>query len=144
MDITSIVITIVAVVIVLGTTFFVLIRGQNSTPINRSTPSNLDALIGSDSELYTLLEQGNKIAAIKRVRELTGVGLREAKDYVDTRIMSHSLPEQHVRVTSRENLSSDSELQTLLARGNKLAAIKRVRELTGMGLREAKEYVDSL
>ena len=31
-----------------------------------------------------------------------------------------------------------------LARENKIAAIKRVRELTGAGLKEAKEYVDRL
>lgn len=35
------------------------------------------------AELLELLQRGNKIAAIKRVRELTGWGLKEAKDYVD-------------------------------------------------------------
>jgi hypothetical protein len=34
-------------------------------------------------EISALLAGGNKIAAIKRYRELTGVGLKEAKDYVD-------------------------------------------------------------
>ena len=31
-----------------------------------------------------LVRQGNKIAAIKQYREETGVGLREAKDFVDS------------------------------------------------------------
>jgi ribosomal protein L7/L12 len=35
------------------------------------------------SDIRALLERGNKIEAIKRVRELTGVGLKEAKDYLD-------------------------------------------------------------
>jgi ribosomal protein L7/L12 len=34
-------------------------------------------------EVLALLEAGKKIAAIKRYRELTGAGLREAKDAVD-------------------------------------------------------------
>lgn len=34
-------------------------------------------------ELRTLVDEGRTIEAIKRVRELTGLGLKEAKDYVD-------------------------------------------------------------
>jgi ribosomal protein L7/L12 len=36
-------------------------------------------------EVRNLVNQGNKIEAIKRVREATGMGLKEAKNYVDTR-----------------------------------------------------------
>jgi ribosomal protein L7/L12 len=43
--------------------------------------------IGADSgipqEVVDLAQSGNKIQAIKRYRELTGVGLAEAKDVVD-------------------------------------------------------------
>ncbi|HJZ48507.1 MAG TPA: ribosomal protein L7/L12 [Roseiflexaceae bacterium] len=35
------------------------------------------------AEVHALALQGQKIEAIKRYRELTGVGLKEAKDYVD-------------------------------------------------------------
>jgi len=38
----------------------------------------------------------------------------------------------------------DAEVATLLAKGNKIAAIKRVRELTQMGLKESKEYVEAI
>jgi ribosomal protein L7/L12 len=43
-------------------------------------------------------------------------------------------------------LSGDipAEVQALLARGQKIEAIKRVRELTGWGLKEAKDYVERL
>ncbi len=34
-------------------------------------------------EVEALLDDGHAIDAIKRVRELTGLGLKEAKDYVD-------------------------------------------------------------
>ncbi len=38
---------------------------------------------GMPSEVVALARSGNKIQAIKRYRELTGVGLAEAKDVVD-------------------------------------------------------------
>ena len=37
-----------------------------------------------------------------------------------------------------------TELQELCSRGEKIKAIKRLRMATGMGLREAKDYVDAL
>ncbi len=38
---------------------------------------------GVPAEVVALAQGGKKIEAIKRYRELTGVGLREAKDVVD-------------------------------------------------------------
>jgi ribosomal protein L7/L12 len=38
---------------------------------------------GVPSEVVALARSGNAIAAIKLYRELTGAGLREAKDIVD-------------------------------------------------------------
>ncbi|MEK3702929.1 ribosomal protein L7/L12 [Paenibacillus sp. FSL R7-0198] len=37
-----------------------------------------------DQELLTLIQQGKKIMAIKRLREARGLSLKEAKDYVDS------------------------------------------------------------
>ncbi|WP_234117804.1 ribosomal protein L7/L12 [Clostridium hydrogenum] len=34
-------------------------------------------------ELITLISEGNKIKAIKKYRTLTGLGLKEAKEYID-------------------------------------------------------------
>jgi len=36
-----------------------------------------------DSEVRLLVKQGKKIQAIKLLREITGWGLKKAKDYVD-------------------------------------------------------------
>lgn len=38
----------------------------------------------------------------------------------------------------------DSELRDLIVQGKKVEAIKKLREFTGLGLKEAKEYVDNL
>ena len=37
---------------------------------------------------------------------------------------------------------SDDEIQDLLVEGNEIQAIKRYRELTGLGLGEAKEAIE--
>jgi len=37
--------------------------------------------------------------------------------------------------------ASDPEIQDLLAKGNEIQAIKRYRELTGLGLKEAKDAI---
>ena len=36
------------------------------------------------TEVENLVSQGKRIEAIKRVREMSGAGLRDAKDYVET------------------------------------------------------------
>jgi ribosomal protein L7/L12 len=50
------------------------------------------------------------------------------------------------RKTERINLPDEilSDLKSFLLAGNKVAAIKRVAELTGAGLRISKDYVDAL
>ena len=104
-----------------------------------------EELLAPDEEIRDLLARGKKIQAIKRVRELTGMGLKEAKDYVEA--LPHApplgqlVPGRGAQPLSRE---VEREARRLLNDGGKIAAIRRVRELTGMGLKEAKDYVDSL
>jgi ribosomal protein L7/L12 len=47
---------------------------------------------GFENELVALLEQGQKIEAIRVYREKTGAGLKEAKDAVEALAAKHSLP----------------------------------------------------
>jgi len=48
------------------------------------------------------------------------------------------------KVQQRDLSKIDQEIVELLGNGKKILAIKRVREHFGLGLKEAKEYVDSL
>ena len=43
-----------------------------------------------------------------------------------------------------EEINIDKELKGLIADDKRIPDIKRLREETGMGLKEAKEYVDNL
>jgi ribosomal protein L7/L12 len=47
---------------------------------------------GFENELVALLEQGQKIEAIRMYREKTGAGLKEAKDAVEALAAKHGLP----------------------------------------------------
>ena len=40
--------------------------------------------------------------------------------------------------------SEDSEIKAFIAEGKKIEAIKRYREITGAGLKEANDYIDKL
>ena len=55
-----------------------------------STESD-DPLSALGREIAELLAQGQKIQAIKRYRQATGVGLREAKDAIDALQRKHGL-----------------------------------------------------
>jgi len=109
-------------------------------------PAGNDDLAAPDlAEVSALLAGGNKIAAIKRLRELTGLGLKEAKDYVEGLPLSGAIPALPPSANVALAASADlSEVHLLAQQGQKIAAIKRYRELTGVGLKEAKDYVDRL
>ncbi|MEQ1773944.1 MAG: ribosomal protein L7/L12 [Burkholderiales bacterium] len=116
--------------------------GQTEAPSDRSS-SNI-APGNAEEAVRALLNSGHKIDAIKRVREQTGLGLKEAKDLVDAM-------EQGAPVTLHAHASSsafhgdlDSEARKLATAGHKLEAIKLVREQKNLGLKEAKDYVERL
>jgi ribosomal protein L7/L12 len=127
----------------------VLLRRRLGDVSVQSVPTHLapppTASRAPDDEIRDLLAQGNKIQAIKRVREITGMGLKEAKDYVEALPQAPSLNElTTVQPAQPVSLDVEQEARRLLASSGKIQAIKRVRELTGWGLKEAKDYVDAL
>jgi large subunit ribosomal protein L7/L12 len=91
-------------------------------------------------QLRALLAQNQKIEAIKFYRELTGAGLKEAKDAVEALERGESLePPQEPVVDSWE-----PEIVALMEQGRKIEAIKLYREKTGVGLKEAKDAVEAI
>jgi ribosomal protein L7/L12 len=96
------------------------------------------------------LHAGNKIEAIKRLRGITGLGLKEAKDWVDAYERSGAPPvglqaageAAPAKPDLATRLRLSKEALDAVNRGNKVEAIKLVREATGLGLAEAKALVD--
>lgn len=84
------------------------------------------------------LERGDAIEAIKRLRQATGLGLKEAKDLID----QHARGET-VTVSAAVPLALSPVVIEALQRGNKIEAIRLLREQTGLGLKEAKDAIEA-
>ena len=118
----------------------------------------------TEHEIYTLkqlVNQNDKIETIKYIRELTGLGLKESKELSDDFFRSPAIIDNLLVKTTEEEIiegyihehdSKSHELnedefnfvKMLLQKGQKLQAIKYVKERLATGLKEAKEFVDSL
>ncbi len=92
-----------------------------------------------EDELRTLLAAGRKIEAVKRYREATGAGLADAKNAVEALERAGSLPSRGPVDTSFEG-----QILTLMKQGRKIPAIMLYREKTGVGLKEAKDFIEAL
>ncbi|MEP0545503.1 MAG: hypothetical protein ABJF88_01075 [Rhodothermales bacterium] len=90
-----------------------------------------------------LIEQGQKIEAIKLLRENTGVSLEEAKAQIE-RLTAEAVGQ--VPPAERPGLGTKGLPEDVLAlarAGQKLEAIKVLRERTGQGLKESKEQIEA-
>lgn len=98
------------------------------------------------SQVKDLLAQGRKIDAIKLMRETNGLSLEAAKDSVEA-IEKHGRPtlgELGMMSTVRRAQELGNEVHHLVAKGEKIEAIRLVRDRTGLGLKEARDIVDRL
>jgi len=99
-----------------------------------------------EKAVRALLATGEKIKAVKLVRERTSLGVKEAKDMVDH--VDGGPPSSAPAISSmtfgNTHINVDDEARRLVAAGSKIEAIKLVRERTGLGLKEAKDYVERL
>lgn len=96
--------------------------------------------VAGNGPVQDLLRSGQKIEAIKRYRELTGVGLKEAKDAVEAMERGEEVPVARAPAVSAPAAS----VQDLLRSGRKIEAIKLYREQSGLGLKEAKDAVEAM
>jgi ribosomal protein L7/L12 len=97
------------------------------------TPENLPA------DVLEAIERGEIIEAIKRLREHGQFSLREAKDLVD----QYRLGSLHSLTPDAVDTGMPEDVRAALARGQKIEAIKLLRGHTGLGLKEAKDWVEA-
>jgi ribosomal protein L7/L12 len=95
-----------------------------------------------DEDVEVLAQSGRTMAAIKAYRKLHGVGLKEAKDAVDAMLTKGYHDSHHV--DDDMNLSQDEEILRIANSGHKIQAIKLYREVYGVGLKEAKDAVETM
>lgn len=103
------------------------------------------------AEMTDAIFAGQKIEAIKVYKECTGRGLKESKDFVDDleRQLRQECPERFgaaMAVGGAALVPDDNadEMTQAIFAGQKIQAIKLCREATGLGLKDAKEYVEAL
>jgi ribosomal protein L7/L12 len=83
------------------------------------------------------------IQAVQVYQSATGVSLAEAREAVEE-MAQIELAKPPSDVRSFDNPVLEARIKSLLARGNKIDAIKIFREEYGVGLNEAKAVVDRM
>ena len=97
------------------------------------------------SDVMEQIRRGNKIEAIKAFRAKTGAGLAEAKAAVEAMQAGQPVAAPRKVVSGlADNAGNLAEIKDLVRQGNKIEAIKIYREMTGVGLKEAKDAVEAL
>ncbi len=91
-------------------------------------------------EVKAALDRGNKIEAIKLLRHVTGLGLKEAKEAVERVEAGGSLNMPHKVFKG----AGSAGIASLLLQGNKIEAIRLYREQNGVGLKDAKKAVEAM
>ena len=103
--------------------------------------------LSSDQErqIREFINANQLIPAIKLYREITGVGLAEAKSAVEAlgrgENINFSAPAPQSQL---DNPLLETKIKELLAKRNKIEAIKLYREVHRVGLKEAKDVVDQM
>ncbi|WP_415974689.1 hypothetical protein [Rhodococcus sp. 077-4] len=110
-------------------------------------------LIGLDdsarADIHQLLAANKKIQAIKIFRERTGAGLLDAKNAIESLQRGGQFPPSSTILDAAQAgpVPWDDlipRLSTLKSEGKAIAAIKLLRDRTGLSLRDAKNAVDLL
>ena len=95
-----------------------------------------------------LVQERRMIDAVKLYREITGAGLKEAKDAVEAIARGEPVQINNVVTTHVGGATDQAEkmkdVVRLIKDGNKIEAIKTFREATGVGLKEAKDAVEAI
>lgn len=84
------------------------------------------------------LHQGNTLEAVKLLCESTGLGLKESKDAIYEHLQER--PSTVAGGAAFKQLPAS--VVAALQRGEKVEAIRLLREQTGLGLKEAKDAVE--
>lgn len=109
-------------------------------------------------EVRELIQAGQQIEAIKAYREITGVGLAQAKDAVEAIEAGRPLVVMQSTIVAGRQASVDAapaspfgssaevmdEVKRLLREGNKIEAIRIHREYFNLGLKESKDAVEAV
>lgn len=143
------------IVVVIGAAVIAMVVLGARRARSRIDPTQITIDPSLAAQIKSLLVKGDKLKAVKVLREATGLGLGDA-----VRIVEKMTPPQKngpgqkpptatsvdLGKAAHADIGPDhlDELRSLVGAGQQIQAIKMVRELTGMGLKDAKDFVDGL
>lgn len=94
-------------------------------------------------QIGELVAANDRIGAIRVLREATGMGLAEAKAVIDAVAEGGSLPMGPTPIRKAPDTGEiPADVLATAASGNRILAIKMLREHFGLGLKEAKDRLD--
>lgn len=93
------------------------------------------------SAVQSALSRGDKLLAIKLLRAASGLDLKAAKDAVERGGLDTLIPPD---VAEHALGALPVTVLDAMRQGQKIEAIRLLREATGMGLKEAKQAVEAL
>jgi ribosomal protein L7/L12 len=142
------------VVIVAAAVVALVIVGKRSAR-SRVDPTQVSIDPALAAKVRALYAKGDKVQAVKDLRAATGLGVADAIRIADklgatdkSAPAGPSLTKDSTSSTSTVSAGigpdHDAEIREMVKAGNQIGAIKRVHELTGMSLKEAKKHVETI
>ena len=138
----------VVVVVVAAFAAWVIVGRTASAARSRVDPTQLTIDPALATRVRELYAAGDKVKAVKALREATGLGLADAVRIAD-KLGATAGPKQPAGTSSSSAVPSISkaderQVRSLVESGQTLEALRLIRQLTGMDLREAKAYIEKL
>ena len=93
-----------------------------------------------EAELATLAATTRKVAERRAKDNAQAI----AADAAEVKVDAKPIRDPGLMATIRNAQETSQEVQKLVAKGRKVEAIKILREKSGLGLKEAKDFVDRL
>ena len=121
-----------------------IVRGQKSAYPSAAGDDFEPAQPDIEAEVRMLVDFGNNAEAIRVLQQKIGFDLQDAKDVVRQMTPGTPVPVLQSDATAATEDDTDDEARALASDGKLISAINLVREKNGLGLKEAKAYVERL
>lgn len=119
-------------------------RAGNQMAASSYDPANIDLEIAYDPDIQNEIAAGRKIQAIKLYHEVTGCGLKEAKDAIEFLIAN---PDYHLRSKGKndaDGLPLDAGVREMLRAGRREDAVQIYQDFTGADAEDAEAEITRL
>lgn len=140
--------TVIVFAVPLMVVFAMARRSTGNSAPAAQTPLTLDPVAATDAEVLEHLQNKRKINAIKRYRELTGVGLKEAKDAIDylERNPDAMIEKRTSRLSAESTAGNpfDAGIREMIKQHKSDEAIRVYQDFTGASPSEAAVEIERL